>query len=165
MQLVIDPQGQARCVYSESIDLAALGDLTIRRGSNVNRMKTASGLPTSVPLADLALALSRNAATHWPLSKPGCSSMAFGSPEPVISQLQPFHISLAPPLAGGYAALRPETDPENTTHEAGFPVVPLVRRWLPSSAAHQATTAPHLWSFLRGFSSGPARPDRCRGGL
>jgi hypothetical protein len=35
MQLVIDPQGQVRCVYSESIDLSALGPLSIQRGSHV----------------------------------------------------------------------------------------------------------------------------------
>lgn len=35
MQLVIDPQGQVRCLYSETIDLAKLGALSIRRGSFV----------------------------------------------------------------------------------------------------------------------------------
>lgn len=35
MQLVIDQGGQVRCVYSEAIDLNALGPLTIRRGSYV----------------------------------------------------------------------------------------------------------------------------------
>ena len=35
MQLVIDPQGEVRCVYSEAIDLGVLGDLTIRRASHV----------------------------------------------------------------------------------------------------------------------------------
>ncbi len=35
MQIVVDSHGQVRCVYSESIDLAALGDLTIHRGSHV----------------------------------------------------------------------------------------------------------------------------------
>lgn len=35
MQLVIDPQGQVRSVYSESINLRALGPLTIQRGSHV----------------------------------------------------------------------------------------------------------------------------------
>ncbi len=35
MQLVIDPCGQVRCLYSETIDLAALGSLSIERGSHV----------------------------------------------------------------------------------------------------------------------------------
>ena len=35
MQLVIKPTGVTTCVYTEAIDLAALGDLTIRRGSHV----------------------------------------------------------------------------------------------------------------------------------
>ena len=35
MQLVIAPQGHARCVYGEEIDLSALGKLTITRGSHV----------------------------------------------------------------------------------------------------------------------------------
>ena len=35
MQLRIDPSGQVRCVYSEVLDLAALGALTIQRASHV----------------------------------------------------------------------------------------------------------------------------------
>jgi hypothetical protein len=35
MQLVIDPHGDVRCVYGEEIELAALGQLIIRRGSHV----------------------------------------------------------------------------------------------------------------------------------
>jgi len=35
MQLIIDARGNARCVYGEMIDLAAIGRLTIRRGSHV----------------------------------------------------------------------------------------------------------------------------------
>jgi hypothetical protein len=35
MQLLIDRQGQVRCIYGEAIDLAALGPLTIHRGSYV----------------------------------------------------------------------------------------------------------------------------------
>jgi hypothetical protein len=36
MQLLIDRQGQAFCVYDEMIDLTALGQVSIRRGSHVN---------------------------------------------------------------------------------------------------------------------------------
>lgn len=35
MQLVIDRQGEVRCIYSETIDLASLGSLSIRRASHV----------------------------------------------------------------------------------------------------------------------------------
>jgi hypothetical protein len=35
MQLVIDPGGNVRCVYSEEIDLGTIGQLNIRRGSHV----------------------------------------------------------------------------------------------------------------------------------
>ena len=35
MQLMIDPCGQVRCLYSETIDLASLGPLTIARASHV----------------------------------------------------------------------------------------------------------------------------------
>ena len=35
MQLLIEPCGDIRCVYDETIDLAVLGSLTIARGSHV----------------------------------------------------------------------------------------------------------------------------------
>lgn len=35
MQLIIRPDGFSHCVYEEVIDLEALGQLTIRRGSHV----------------------------------------------------------------------------------------------------------------------------------
>ena len=35
MELLISPDGTARCVYGEEIDLTQLGSLTIRRGSHV----------------------------------------------------------------------------------------------------------------------------------
>ncbi|MHB1038185.1 MAG: hypothetical protein ACYC35_26415 [Pirellulales bacterium] len=35
MQMVIRPDGEIRAVYDELIDLAALGQVTIRRGSHV----------------------------------------------------------------------------------------------------------------------------------
>lgn len=35
MRLIIDPRGMVRCVYSEAIDLAKIGQLTISRGSHV----------------------------------------------------------------------------------------------------------------------------------
>jgi hypothetical protein len=35
MQLLIDPAGGVKCIYGEAIELAALGNLTIERGSHV----------------------------------------------------------------------------------------------------------------------------------
>ena len=35
MELVIESSGQVRCVYAESLDLASLGQLSIRRASYV----------------------------------------------------------------------------------------------------------------------------------
>ena len=35
MQLLIDPSGQVRCLYSEVIDLTLLGNLSVRRASHV----------------------------------------------------------------------------------------------------------------------------------
>lgn len=35
MQLVIEPNGDVRCIYAEDIDLHQLGPLSIRRGSHV----------------------------------------------------------------------------------------------------------------------------------
>jgi hypothetical protein len=49
MQLVITPGGVIRTVYDEAIDLAALGSLSIRRGSHVE--PTADGRWT----ADLSI--------------------------------------------------------------------------------------------------------------
>jgi hypothetical protein len=35
MEIVIQPDGRVRCVYAEAIDLSAIGQLDIRRGSHV----------------------------------------------------------------------------------------------------------------------------------
>jgi len=35
MLLVIDPQGEVRCLYTEVLDLSSLGPLTIQRASHV----------------------------------------------------------------------------------------------------------------------------------
>lgn len=35
MKIIIQPGGNARCVYAEVIDIARLGRVTIRRGSHV----------------------------------------------------------------------------------------------------------------------------------
>jgi hypothetical protein len=35
MQLLIEPNGQVRCLYSETLELRSLGAVTIRRASHV----------------------------------------------------------------------------------------------------------------------------------
>ena len=35
MIVIVDPQGAIRCLYSEAVDLASLGPLSIRRASHV----------------------------------------------------------------------------------------------------------------------------------
>jgi len=35
MKLVIDPLGEVRCIYAETLDLTVLGTLSIRRASHV----------------------------------------------------------------------------------------------------------------------------------
>jgi hypothetical protein len=35
MKLIVEPTGQVRCIYGEAIDLAALGQVIIRRASHV----------------------------------------------------------------------------------------------------------------------------------
>ncbi len=35
MQIIIQPNGSAQCLYNENIDLTALGSLTIQRASHV----------------------------------------------------------------------------------------------------------------------------------
>jgi len=54
MQLVVTPDGAVRCLYSEELNLHALGTLTIVRGSHVeptaNGRWTADLSPVSGPL-------------------------------------------------------------------------------------------------------------------
>ena len=35
MQIIIEPDGNARCIYTEELNLTALGHVSIRRGSHV----------------------------------------------------------------------------------------------------------------------------------
>ena len=48
MQLIVDLQGRVRCLYTEAIPLASLGQLTISRGSHVEPT------PDGLWLADLS---------------------------------------------------------------------------------------------------------------
>lgn len=76
MQLVIEPGGAVRCIYSEAIDLAALGSPAIQRASHVE--PTPDGLwladlspvqgPVLGPLARRSEALAAELAwleAHW----------------------------------------------------------------------------------------------------
>ncbi len=84
MQIVIEPDGSVRCVYGEQIDLASLGELTIRRGSHVEPVSgglwTADlspvGGPVLGPFASRSLALAVEVAwleANW-LSRTDCNS-------------------------------------------------------------------------------------------
>ena len=65
MELLISPSGQARCIYSEEIDLAVLGTLSISRGSHVEPDENGQWLvdlspvsgPTLGPFAARSVAL------------------------------------------------------------------------------------------------------------
>jgi hypothetical protein len=74
--LVVSPAGQVRCLYGETIDLAALGRLTVLRGSHVEPDDQGSWLadmapvggPTLGPFARRSEALTAEAAwleSHW----------------------------------------------------------------------------------------------------
>lgn len=51
MQIVISPAGAARCLYSEAIDLAALGPLAIQRGSHVEPTPAGQWIADLAPVA------------------------------------------------------------------------------------------------------------------
>lgn len=54
MDLLINPTGDIRCVYDESIDLSSIGQVSIRRGSHVeptpNGQWTADLSPVNGPM-------------------------------------------------------------------------------------------------------------------
>jgi hypothetical protein len=77
MQLHIDPQGTLQCVYSEALDLASLGPLSIRRASQVEPDKRGRwwadlapvGGPRLGPFARRSQALDAERVwleAHWP---------------------------------------------------------------------------------------------------
>lgn len=81
VQIVIDPHGQVRCLYSETIDLAALGELTICRGSHVEPNEAGQWLADLSPVggpclgpfdkrSDALAAEQKWLEEHW-LSRPG----------------------------------------------------------------------------------------------
>jgi len=76
VELVIDPRGECRLIYDETLDLAAIGEFSIRRASHVE--PTASGNwqadlspvggPILGPFAKRSAALAAEAAwlaQHW----------------------------------------------------------------------------------------------------
>ena len=76
MELLISPSGQARCIYSEEIDLAVLGTLSISRGSHVEPDENGQWLvdlspvsgPKLGPFAARSVALAEEIAwlsRHW----------------------------------------------------------------------------------------------------
>jgi hypothetical protein len=76
MELLIGPEGNIRCLYSEEINLAELGQLSIRRGSHVEPdehgqwlcdLSPVSG-PTLGPFISRSAALAAETAwlsQHW----------------------------------------------------------------------------------------------------
>lgn len=76
MRLLIDPQGAIRCLYSEELDLAALGNLQIARASHVEPTADGQWLadlspvngPLLGPFANRSAALAAEALwleRHW----------------------------------------------------------------------------------------------------
>jgi hypothetical protein len=71
MQIIIQPDGNPRCVYAEVIDIAQLGRVNIRRGSHVEPNDASQwianlspvGGPLLGPFALRSQAL--NAERHW----------------------------------------------------------------------------------------------------
>ena len=55
MQLVITPQGNARCIYGEAIDLHVLGNLTIARASHVEADQHGSWIVDLSPVGGVML--------------------------------------------------------------------------------------------------------------
>ena len=50
MEMVVQRDGQVRCVYGETIDLSSLGSLTIQRGSHVEPDSTGRWLADLAPV-------------------------------------------------------------------------------------------------------------------
>ena len=51
MQIIIEPRGTARCIYTEVIDLAAIGSPTITRASHVEQDQQGRWLADMSPLS------------------------------------------------------------------------------------------------------------------
>lgn len=87
MQLLLLPSGEIRCVYGEAVDLAAFGQVTIRRASHVEPDAHGQWLvdlgpvqgPLLGPFASRSQALATEAewlAAHWLLATAADSRLA-----------------------------------------------------------------------------------------
>ena len=76
MILRVDPSGRIEALYAEAIDLAALGELTIRRAGHVEPDPRGAGSPTSPRWAAPRWGRSRVAPRPWPRSRPGSTNTA-----------------------------------------------------------------------------------------
>lgn len=76
MQLIVQSDGNVRCVYGETLDLTRLGQLTIERGSHVEPTATGEWTadlspvngPVLGPFANRSAALTAETdwlASHW----------------------------------------------------------------------------------------------------
>lgn len=91
MMIVVGPAGQVRCLYSEAIDLTAMGLLSIRRGSHVEPDATGQWYadlspvagPRLGPFPSRSLALQAEVTwleEHWLLSRDGSSQLTVAFP-------------------------------------------------------------------------------------
>jgi len=76
MELIIEPSGHAHCIYDETLDLAALGSVSISRASHVEPDKNGEwiadlspiGGPSLGPFGQRSIALAAEVAwlrEHW----------------------------------------------------------------------------------------------------
>ena len=100
MQLTIDPAGEARCLYTEAIDLVALGSLTIARASNVEP------LPDGRWIADLGLGWRSDPGAVPQALRRACGRKRMAGSEPAV---------VAPTLASRRLARLGITVPEGET--------------------------------------------------
>jgi hypothetical protein len=55
MQLLIEPDGDVRCIYDEAVDLSCLGQVSIARGSHVEPVPDGNWFADLSPVAGPAL--------------------------------------------------------------------------------------------------------------
>ena len=71
MQIIIEPGGVARCIYTEEINLAAIGSPTITRASHVEPDQQGRWLADMSPVGGKLLGPFNHGARLWRRSKPG----------------------------------------------------------------------------------------------
>jgi len=92
--LQINRQGQVRCLYSEQIDLGALGGLTIRRASQVEPDAKGQWLADLAPVGGPCLGPLTDARRRWPLRKSGCRLTGWLVHRPLIAAGGPMIVKL-----------------------------------------------------------------------